>query len=161
VSRNSISGLPPALGDGAPGTYVLLLRLGRRRRIEVGRLGALLFEPGFYLYVGSAFGPGGLPARLRHHLKPAPRPHWHIDHLMTVARVEEIWCTVQPERRECDWAALLAGMRGVGTAVPRFGASDCRCPGHLFFSKGRPAGGRFARLARERFPGDGALQVVG
>jgi Uri superfamily endonuclease len=161
VSGGSLAGLPPVLGDGAKGTYVLVVRLGRRRWIEVGRLGRQAFDPGHYLYVGSAFGPGGLAARLRHHVRPAPRPHWHIDHLMKAARIEEIWWAGQEARRECGWAALLAGLRGVRLAFPRFGASDCRCPGHLYCSEVRPSRESFARLVEARFPEDGAVQVVG
>ncbi len=49
----------------AKGTYVLVMRLGRLRRVRVGRLGVQEFPAGLYLYVGSAFGPGGLRARIR------------------------------------------------------------------------------------------------
>ncbi len=39
------------------------------KRFEMGRLGRFDIIPGYYAYVGSAFGSGGLPARLGHHLK--------------------------------------------------------------------------------------------
>ena len=59
------------------GTYVLIASVAQMKRLEVGRLGAYDIVPGFYAYVGSAFGTGGLRARLGHHLESAASPHWH------------------------------------------------------------------------------------
>ena len=67
--------------DARPGTYALLLGLDEPVELEVGRLGRIHFGSPFYLYFGSAFGPGGLVARLQHHLRPARRPHWHVDYV--------------------------------------------------------------------------------
>lgn len=63
----------------AKGTYVLLSSVSLQKRLEVGRLGAFDLVPGCYAYVGSAFGAGGLRARLGHHLQSNAAPHWHID----------------------------------------------------------------------------------
>ena len=49
--------------------------------ILVGRLGALPVEPGFYVYVGSAFGPGGLERRVGRHATTEKKHRWHIDYL--------------------------------------------------------------------------------
>jgi len=57
-----------------PGTYLLLLRLEEDREIEIGRLGSLFFPRGYYLYVGSAMGPGGLVARLARHSQRGKHP---------------------------------------------------------------------------------------
>jgi hypothetical protein len=43
---------------GEPGTYVLLLRSIEHRSIQIGRLGVLHLEPGYYAYAGSALGRG-------------------------------------------------------------------------------------------------------
>ena len=51
----------------APGTYALLLRASKEQTIEVGALGAMPVRPGMYVYVGSAFGSGGLQARVGRH----------------------------------------------------------------------------------------------
>jgi len=48
----------------AKGTYVLVMEVGQMRRLAIGRLGNFELVPGFYLYVGSACGAGGLAARL-------------------------------------------------------------------------------------------------
>ena len=63
----------------APGSYLLILHVAHPAAIVVGRFGKVAVASGWYLYTGSALGPGGLRGRLRHHLQPAPRPHWHID----------------------------------------------------------------------------------
>jgi Uri superfamily endonuclease len=113
------------------GTYVLVVQLDLLERINIGRLGILNFEAGYHLYVGSALGPGGLGGRIRRHLRPdsEKRSHWHIDALTSRGSVTEIWWFVGPERQECDWVDILAK---VGDRIHRgFGASDCRCAGHL------------------------------
>lgn len=53
------------------GTYVLIAFVPQLKRIEVGQLGQFDIVPGFYVYVGSAFGAGGLAARIGHHLESA------------------------------------------------------------------------------------------
>lgn len=112
------------------GTYLLILRLSAVRRICIGKLGRHSLQPGLYAYVGSARGPGGLAARLRHHAQVARRPHWHIDYLRVVARPVEVWTT--PDRREHEWAAALQRHPSFETPIKGFGSSDCRCYSHLF-----------------------------
>jgi Uri superfamily endonuclease len=113
------------------GVYVLLLKLERPTALTVGRLGRFKFPAGWYTYVGSAHGPGGLAGRLSHHLRPAPRPHWHIDYLRAAAAVVEVWWNVGPAELEHTWAKALLAWPGAALIVPRFGASDCRCLAHL------------------------------
>ena len=112
----------------------------------MGRLGKLLMEPGFYIYVGSAFGPGGLKARLNHHLKPAVNAHWHIDYLRPYARVIEIWYTTDPIRRELDWVTRLTRLRSMAAVHPGFGASDSNCVSHLFSAMEKPGFERFVEI---------------
>lgn len=141
------------------GSYVLVLRLTNRKQINIGRLGNFSLRPGYYVYVGSAFGPGGLSARLHHHLRPVRRGHWHVDHLRKVAQVEQIWYAEQETRREHEWAALLEAMPGMSIAILGFGSSDCRCQGHLFYASAKPDSDVFARLIRTRFPNDRPLRT--
>lgn len=121
-----------------PGSYLLMLMLPGTAEIRVGRLGRIRFGPGWYAYAGSAMGPGGLAARLRHHLGPVQKQHWHIDYLRAEAKVMEIWMAVGPPSREHDWAAALAKSPRAGKCVRGFGCSDCRCPSHLLFFDHRP-----------------------
>ena len=114
-----------------PSSYALVLRVRNPCRIRVGRLGILDFPVGLYIYVGSAFGPGGLRARIKHHMRQSSHPHWHIDFLRRGAQVERVWY-LTGKRMECVWAARLRDAAGMATGVTGFGSSDCRCPTHLF-----------------------------
>jgi HEAT repeat protein/Uri superfamily endonuclease len=128
------------------GIYVLALQLDRPQPIRVGRLGDIRFPAGWYLYVGSARGPGGLQARLARHrrcLGPKKQAHWHVDYLREQAIWGGAWGRVSDERLECAWAARLRGLPGAENVAPGFGASDCRCPGHLVRVSALPGAGWF------------------
>lgn len=116
------------------GSYALLLQLDQTMWLQIGRLGRWPFAAGYYLYLGSALGPGGLAARLRRHLSPTERPFWHIDYLRRQTVVTAVWVQEGPARLECTWATLAAQWPGATIPVPRFGASDCRCAAHLVYS---------------------------
>lgn len=124
--------------------------------IHVGKLGSLLLQPGFYLYI-SAHGPGGLHGRLAHHLEPTGRPHWHIDYLRAHANPVEVWFCYDRISWECRWANCLSLQRGASVPLAGFGSSDCRCESHLFFFGSRPTRAAFARrlgtFARRHPPG--------
>jgi len=130
------------------GTYALILATDTRMYIQVGRLGKLLVEPGFYIYIGSAFGPGGLKARLNHHLKSAARPHWHIDYLRRSAHVIEIWYTTDPLRREQDWVAGMEKLPATSMVHPGFGASDSKGVSHLFSARKKPNFASFVNVIK-------------
>lgn len=121
----------PPLG-AAGGTYLLLLYLPRARQIQVGRFGNFRFERGCYCYVGSALGPGGLAARLRHHARGSTRPHWHLDYLRRYASVCTALICADGVRREHEWADACAAEPGSAIPVPGMGSSDCGCVSHLF-----------------------------
>jgi Uri superfamily endonuclease len=128
---------------------VLILRLPRHATIRVGRLGRFRFPPGWYAYVGSARGPGGLAARLSRHLRLSKPLRWHIDYLRAHAQPTEIWYTVGIQKRECAWARAMAELPGASIPVPRFGASDCCCPAHLIRFAAPPDLKAFARAVGE------------
>jgi Uri superfamily endonuclease len=120
------------------GTYVLILQLQNTTHLTIGKRGEYDFPAGWYLYVGSAFGSGGLRGRLRHHLKPVTKPHWHIDYLRAAAKVREIWYAVSADAYEHRWADVLCTLPDAHIPVPRFGASDCRCETHLIGFAAKP-----------------------
>ncbi len=134
--------LQPASDRGrlsGKGTYILVLRAERRTTITVGRLGRLAVKRGYYLYVGSALGPGGLGARIAHHAGSAARPHWHIDYLRRAARPVEVWFTLSGKKMEHEWARALFACPSLEAALKGFGASDSGSVTHLFFSKDKPS----------------------
>jgi len=113
-----------------PGTYLLGLRLAEQATCQVGRLGQVTFQAGWYVYVGSALG--GLGPRLRRHARSDKPQHWHIAALREVASLVMIAVRVGRERLECSVAAHVAALPGASQPIARFGASDCRCHTHLF-----------------------------
>lgn len=132
-----------------PGTYVLWLALGQGMEIQVGRLGRFFFPAGILAYVGSARGPGGLRARLGRHLR-SPRPAvWHIDALQAAARPIGAWFVEGRNRKECIWATALGALPGASIPALGFGASDCRCPAHLFHFPTAPSRAAFAQAVGE------------
>ncbi|MCP5089780.1 MAG: GIY-YIG nuclease family protein [Gammaproteobacteria bacterium] len=138
--------------ESRPGTYSLLLALEAPIRVEVGSLGRIHFESPFYMYFGSAFGPGGLEARIKHHLRPVRRTHWHIDYLRQVARVVGVWYSIDSARFECDWASAASAFPGA-SLVTRFGSSDCRCQSHLVELHRPPSVSAFRRRLNSFRPG--------
>jgi Uri superfamily endonuclease len=141
---------PPLAGlPSLPGTYALVLRSAAPQEILVGKLGTLAVQPGSYVYVGSALGPGGLASRVGRHARAAKRCRWHIDYLVAIAALDEVWYTVDPARRECQFADTLRQIRGATVPLEGFGASDCRCRAHLLLFHKRPSLRAFRqRLAR-------------
>lgn len=88
------------------------------------------FEKGRYVYCGSAYGPGGLRARLGRHMRQNKVAKWHIDQLTIAAGVAEILAV--PAGDECDILAELLRVPEIEVPAPGFGSSDCRsCPSHL------------------------------
>ena len=121
-----------------PGTYALILQNKRSLRIQVGRWREIEFVRGFYLYVGSAFGPGGLQARLDRHCRVQKTRHWHIDYLRERVTVLGAWISYEPCRLEHQWAQTIGFRKGI-TKIEGFGCTDCNCAAHLFFSPEKPS----------------------
>ena len=123
----------------------------------VGRLGTLSVRLGYYVYVGSAFGPGGLAARIARHAKRDKKPHWHIDYLTALVSIEELWYTVDKQRRECQWADLFSRMHAASVPLAGFGSSDCVCLAHLCFLASRPSWRAFRQRLRAAVPDHGRI----
>lgn len=121
-----------ASGEGTKGTYILSIELPRMADISVGSLGEVHFDPGYYAYVGSAFGPGGFSRLDRHRAVASGNHevrHWHIDYLLgeesvTLSDVQRL------AGRDCECA--LATRLGE-SMIADFGASDCQCRSHLAY----------------------------
>lgn len=117
------------------GAYVLEWSLGAWLQIGFGRRREIGLGPGRVRYVGSAWGAGGLAARVGRHLRPhGRRDRWHVDALTRVARPDRVGWRVGG--RECD---IVQELLAEGWSVPAvgFGASDCpRCSAHLVVRSG-------------------------
>lgn len=123
-----------------PGTYALILRSSRKSRISVGRAGEIEFRRGFYIYIGSAFGPGGVRARVNRHCRRTKKNHWHIDYIREFLALEGAIVSYDLDRLEHNWAQALC-TSGRLLAVPGIGCTDCGCTTHLFFSSCQPGFG--------------------
>lgn len=127
------------------GIYCLILSLAESKDIRIGALGTIAFQSGWYVYVGSALGSGGLSRVSRHirfYREHYRKPKWHIDYLMEVASLEKTVCAETNERLECVLAkAILDALGDCGARpryISRFGCSDCDCPSHLFYFEHEP-----------------------
>ena len=119
------------------GTYVIILRSDTNRTIQIGRRGLLTLQPGYYLYTGSAFGPGGLKARVARHLRTEKKLRWHIDYLRAYTVPISVWCSYAKENLEHQWAQAIHAIPEM-SPVKGFGCSDCRCVTHLFYTAVKP-----------------------
>ena len=131
MATNSVPGLSNSPPESAPGLYVIGLTLHSTQMIRIGRLGSFTFKSGNYLYFGSARGPGGVAARVSRHIRDSrgKRTHWHIDWLRAVAEPRLVFWSHTSRGRKCEWVDILGSD---GNREPAgFGASDCRCSGHL------------------------------
>ena len=106
------------------------MRVPASTELEVGRLGRMTLDSAFYVYVGSALGPGGVGARLGRHLGPVRRRHWHIDHLRARARLVQALPIRTADDLECELAESLSPI--CDWSHRGFGCSDCDCDSHLF-----------------------------
>lgn len=129
--RHAAEKLPPEKG-----VYVLVLRSEKAKSIRVGRLGTMNTEQGYYAYIGSAFGAGGLKSRLGRHLKTAKKCRWHIDYIRRHMSAAAVWFTTDAVT-EHEIAGQMIKMGGA-VHMPGFGSSDCRCCSHLFYFEKLP-----------------------
>jgi Uri superfamily endonuclease len=121
----------------AKGNYLLQLHLEQDREIKIGARPGQLFRAGYYIYIGSAFGGGGLAARLNRHLQKKKRMHWHIDYLIAESSNISAWEIELLTSLEHAIAAYFLSAKIFAPAIPRFGSSDCSCRTHLFYTKRR------------------------
>jgi len=136
------------------GSYLLILNLKRDRKIDVGKLGKVLFRKGFYIYVGSAMA--NLSKRMERHRHLRKRHHWHIDELRAVTQFHSVLPIRSSERIECQVAKAMSEI--AEWSVPRFGSTDCSCDSHLFGMSADPLhSGNFHKLLQyfrmDRFQG--------
>ncbi len=124
--------------ENRTGTYALVFTCNKTRAVEIGKLGTLNVQPGYYIYIGSAFGPGGIKGRVGHHLRQQPRAHWHVDYLKPHCSLLEIWIEYSDHKHEVQWARSLSECKNTATPMNGFGASDTAAASHLFYLKTRP-----------------------
>ena len=123
------------------GSYLLILLLDADvKDLPIGRLGRFSFPVGYYLYVGSAHGSGGLPARLAYHQQRIKaHPHWHVDYLRPHVQIVEIWSVGCDAHLECSWVRALGDAPELSFPIRKFGSRDNGCYSHLVYAAKRPS----------------------
>ena len=117
------------------GSYILVLFLSKKVKIEIGALGALTFSKGYYLYVGSAMGNIGsttLENRVKRHLTDSDNKkiHWLNDELFFITK---LYIVPSLMRLEC---VIARDIKEVSDSfIKNFGSTDCSCKSHLFYFK--------------------------
>ncbi len=114
------------------GIYKLVIKLSRDKEIKIGKLGTFVFPKGFYVYTGSA--QNGFEKRINRHLSSNKKFHWHIDYLLTYAKVIKVLRYVG-SRDECKLNSVTGQSAGATQIVKKFGSSDCNCATHLNYFK--------------------------
>ncbi|PZA11293.1 GIY-YIG nuclease family protein [Rhodopseudomonas palustris] len=110
-----------------PGAYVVAIAITAPLAVRLRNAVAARLRPGRYLYCGSAYGPGGLQARLARHFRQHKSIRWHIDQLTTVGEVLGAWAIAGGD--ECE---LVARLGFLPVPIEGFGATDCgHCRSHL------------------------------
>ena len=139
------------------GVYILVFHLAKATSIAFDRKGTRhTFPLGWYLYVGSACGVGGLNSRLARHqrrISDGKRMHFNVDYFREHALLCELWyCETDDRRFEHHWAQTVADLSGVTVSVPKFGASDCKanCTSHFFHLPKRPSTAVFRSMLSSR-----------
>jgi len=117
------------------GTYILVINLRKNSEIQIGSLGYILFNRGFYFYVGS--GMSTLVNRVKRHLssKNSKKVHWHIDYLLANinSSISRLYLIPSTKRWECTIAKEL--INSSDGYIKDFGSSDCNCKSHLYYFK--------------------------
>ncbi len=139
------------------GVYMLVFHLAKATSITFDRKGTRhTFPKGWYLYAGSACGPGGLHERLARHqrrIADGKNMHWNFDYFREHALLCELWYYETDDCRfEHHWAQTVADLKGATVPVPKFGASDCKanCPSHFFHLSEHPSTAVFRSLLSSR-----------
>jgi Uri superfamily endonuclease len=112
------------------GSYILLIESKKDFEVVIGKLGKLNFKKGFYVYVGSALN--NLESRINRHLRTDKKIHWHIDYLLNLTDIIDVFFKESSKKEECtisnEFEKRLKFLKG-------FGCSDCKCKSHLFYGK--------------------------
>lgn len=112
------------------GAYLLAVFLAKPFQFSASSIPVATMPAGWYVYAGSAQGPGGLRARVGRHLRKGKKPRWHIERLTETAT--EMFAGLLISRRECDLIAQILKSTRFQVPIPGFGSSDFRvCSSHL------------------------------
>jgi Uri superfamily endonuclease len=122
---------PPTISSAPStgGAYALILELAEPV-ILCRSNGPHQFAPGRYVYAGSAYGPGGLRARVGRHFRESKAIRWHVDQL--TCRAGTLQAVLIEGGSECEIVTTLTATGEFHIPLKGFGSTDCgRCRSHL------------------------------
>lgn len=120
--------------------YIVVIHVSRPISIDVGALGRISFNEGYYVYVGSG---GRAPySRIRRHFDRIKKPRWHIDYLTQYYPACDAYIIWRPGTGEYGLARFLENRYRF---VRGFGSSDSPSKSHLFYIGGE---GELCRLVK-------------
>jgi Uri superfamily endonuclease len=112
------------------GAYLLLIDIIKPYDVTISTLAETILETGQYIYIGNAYGPGGIQSRLKRHFATSKKTHWHIDHITTQAK--DVTAYAVENGIECDLVKTLFESGRFHFPIKNFGSSDCKlCTSHL------------------------------
>jgi len=129
--RSNIVEACSTIPSNCKGVYSLILGVESDEGLKIGSLGSQWVEKGYYVYIGSAKGPGGVRARLCRHIHGCGSKHWHIDYLRDIAKpIAFTYCC--REKVSESWLYEIFAVR-LQPYIKGFGSSDNpRVYSHLF-----------------------------
>lgn len=107
--------------------YAVFFRLESEKEIEIGAMGTRNFQPGIYVYVGSAMN--SVEKRVERHFSETENLHWHIDYFSSEAEPFDYFVLPEVSEYECVLAEVL---EEIGEPMDEIGSTDCECGAHLF-----------------------------
>ena len=109
-------------------SYQLKIKLNKKIKLQIGKLGEFLLKKGIYIYTGS--GKINIDSRIKRHLSNKKKLHWHIDYLLLNKNVKVIDVN-KSNKFECDLNNETDGE----IIIHDFGSSDCKAgsKSHLKF----------------------------
>lgn len=111
---------------------MLKVRVGEEIAADVGSLGSITFETGWYGYVGSSRTTDF--TRIERHAKldrgENQTRHWHIDYLLGSDNSKLIGSYRTNSDVECPISNSISL-----DSIEDFGCSDCDCGSHLYFAE--------------------------
>jgi len=123
------------------GAYILVSHLKKNSKIKIGKLGSIVFQKGYYCYVGSADGRSvNIENRTARHERIASEKRgnlkWHIDYFLVNPNVSLVDIEKIDKGDECRISKILE--KSARKTITGFGSSDCKngCRGHLHYFRG-------------------------
>ena len=117
------------------GTYILILENNKDFYKQIGALGKIYFQSGYYLYIGSALN--SLNTRLRRHSRKNKKTHWHIDYIIP-ANMKILKKIVIRRTDYIEESITKDFIKLTQTIIKGFGSTDSKAPSHLLYFKKNP-----------------------